>query len=144
MANLNKVLLIGRLTRDPELRHTPSGMAVADLGLATNRTRKSASGEKIEETTFVDVTAWGKTAELAAQYLRKGRSVFVDGFLKYDQWTTPEGQKRSKLTVTAENLQFLDSKDGAQGQPSSRESSSGQSIHNGPPEANPDDDDIPF
>jgi single-strand DNA-binding protein len=122
------------------MRHTPSGMAVCDLGLATNRTRKSQSGEKIEETTFVDVTAWGKTAELAAQYLRKGRSVFVDGFLKYDQWTTPEGQKRSKLTVTAENLQFLDSnKDSATGGNGSQER-----TYAGPKEARAGDDDFTF
>ncbi|QDU63760.1 Single-stranded DNA-binding protein [Planctomycetes bacterium Pan216] len=110
MANLNKVLLIGRLTRDPELRYTPSGTAVSDLGLAVNNYRKGQDGQRQEETVFVDVTAWGRTAELANQYLAKGRQVFVEGRLKFDQWTSQEGQKRSKLNVVAENLQFLDSR----------------------------------
>lgn len=111
MANLNRVLLIGRLTRDPEVRHTPNGSVVADFGLAVNRTWKGNDGQQQEETTFVDVTAWGRTAELAGQYLAKGRQVFVEGRLKLDQWDDKtSGQKRSKLTVVVENLQFLDAK----------------------------------
>jgi single-strand DNA-binding protein len=110
MANLNRVLLIGRLTRDPELRYTASGTPVADFGLAVNRFRKNPDGSTQEETTFVDITTWSRTAELASQYLAKGRQVFVEGRLKFDQWTSPEGQKRSKLTVVADNLQFLDAK----------------------------------
>ncbi len=109
MANLNKVLLIGRLTRDPELRYTPSGTPLCEFGLAVNRFFKGKDGSRQEETTFVDVTAWSRTAELANQYLKKGRQAFVEGYLKFDQWTTPEGQKRSKLSVVADSLQFLDS-----------------------------------
>lgn len=107
MANLNKVLLIGRLTRDPELRYTPSGTPLCEFGLAVNRFFKGKDGARQEETTFVDVTAWSRTAELANQYLKKGRQAFVEGYLKLDQWTTPEGQKRSKLSVVADSLQFL-------------------------------------
>lgn len=113
MANLNRVLLIGRLTRDPELRYTATGTPVADFGLAVNRFRKNPDGTTQEETTFVDITTWSRTAELASQYLGKGRQVFVEGRLKFDQWTSPEGQKRSKLTVVADNLQFLDAKGSA-------------------------------
>lgn len=110
MANLNRVLLIGNLTRDPELRYTPSGSAVAEFGMAINRFWKGQDGNRQEETTFVDITAWGRHAELANQYLSKGRRVFVEGRLKLDQWTSPEGQKRSKLSVVAENIQFLDTR----------------------------------
>lgn len=110
MANLNKVILIGRLTRDPELRRTPSGQAVAEFGLAVNRTWTGKDGNRQEDTAFIEITTWARTAELAQQYLSKGRQVFIEGYLKYDQWTSPEGQKRHKLTVTAENLQFLDSR----------------------------------
>lgn len=115
MANLNRVLLIGNLTRNPELRYTPNGHPVAEFGLAINRFWKGQDGSKQEETTFVDITAWGRTAELANQYLTKGRRVFIEGRLKYDQWTTAEGQKRSKLSVVADNLQFLDSKSDGSG-----------------------------
>ena len=113
MANLNKVFLIGNLTRDPELRYTPSGTAVAQLGLATNRRWKDRqSGEMREETTFVDVELWSKQAELAGQYLAKGRPVFIEGRLRLDQWEDRNtGQKRSKLKVVGERFQFLGSRD---------------------------------
>lgn len=114
MANLNRVLLIGRLTRDPELRYTAGGTAVADFGLAVNRRRKQGD-EWGEEVAYVDLTAWGRTAELANQYLAKGRQVFVEGYLKFDQWTSQDGQKRSKLGVTIENMQFLDGRGGEGG-----------------------------
>lgn len=107
MASLNKVLLIGRCTRDPEKRSTPSGLVVVELGLAVNRRFKSSSGEDREEVCFVDVTVWGKTAELCAENLRKGSPVFIEGRLKLDQWEK-DGQKRSKMGVVAENVQFLD------------------------------------
>ena len=108
MANLNKVMLIGNLTRDPELRHTPKGTAVAELGLAINRVWKDEQGQKQEETTFVDVTLWGRQAELAQQYLTKGNPVFIEGRLNLDTWDDKAtGQKRSKLKVVGENLQFL-------------------------------------
>jgi single-strand DNA-binding protein len=121
MANLNKVMLMGRLTRDPELRYTPKGTAVADLGLATNRFRGGGDGgERTEETTFVDVTLWGKQAELANQYLGKGREVFIEGRLQLDSWEDKQsGQKRSKLKVVGEVMQFLGSPGGGGGGSSS-------------------------
>jgi single-strand DNA-binding protein len=116
MANLNKVLLMGNLTRDPELRYTPKGTAVADIALAINRVWfDDASNQKKEEVTFVDITLWGRQAELAQQYLVKGRGCFVEGRLQMDTWEDKAtGQKRSRLKVVAESLQFLpDGKGGA-------------------------------
>jgi len=107
MANLNKVMLIGRLTRDPELRFTPQGTPVCDLSLAINRVSRNPDGTQREETAFVDVTVWGKQAESSAQYLKKGRETFIEGRLTQERWETPDGQKRSKLKVTAERVQFL-------------------------------------
>ncbi len=107
MANVNKVILIGNLTRDPELRYLPSQMAVCDVGLAVNRTFKNAKGEKQEEVTFVDVTFWAKAAELIKQYMTKGKPIYIEGRLKYDTWEGKDGTKKSKLTVVAEEFQFL-------------------------------------
>ena len=108
MASLNKVLLIGNLTRDPELRYIPSGTAVAKFGLAVNREyTDKGSGEKKENTCFVDVTVWGRQAETCNQYLSKGRPVFLEGRLEFSSWETKEGDKRSKLEVVAERVQFL-------------------------------------
>ena len=107
MANFNKVLLIGNLTRDPELKHTPSNQAVATIGLAVNRTYNTKDGEKREETTFVDCEAWGRQAEVMSQYLAKGRPVMIEGRLKLDQWKDKDGNNRSKLRVVVENFQFL-------------------------------------
>jgi len=107
MANLNKVMLIGNLTRDVELRYTPGGTAVCSFGLATNRKWKNKQGEQQEEVTFVDVEAWARTAELCQQYLSKGSPLFVEGRLKLDQWQSKDGQRRSKLKVVIENMQFL-------------------------------------
>jgi len=115
MANLNKVMLIGNLTRDPELRYLQSGTAVCDFGLAVNRNFKTSSGEQREEVLFVDITAWGRQAEVVSEFLQKGRPVFVEGRLKLDQWTTDDGQKRSKMNVVMENFQFLDSRGGGGG-----------------------------
>ncbi|MEM7147741.1 MAG: single-stranded DNA-binding protein [Verrucomicrobiota bacterium] len=117
MASLNKVMLIGNLTRDPEVRYTPKGTAVTDIGLAVNRVfSASDGGEKREETTFVDVTLWGRQAEIAGQYLQKGRPVFIEGRLQLDSWEDKNtGQKRSKLRVVGENMQFLGSRDGGGG-----------------------------
>jgi len=117
MASVNKVMLIGNLTRDPEVRYTPKGSAVADIGLAINRYFTLENGEKREETTFVDVVLWGRQAELAQQYLSKGRPVFIEGRLQLDSWEDKtSGQKRSKLRVVGENMQFLGSpKDGGGG-----------------------------
>ena len=110
MASVNKVMLIGNLTRDPEVRYTPKGSAVADVGLAINRYFTMENGEKREETTFVDVVLWGRQAELAQQYLSKGRPVYIEGRLQLDSWEDKNtGQKRSKLRVVGENMQFLGS-----------------------------------
>jgi single-strand DNA-binding protein len=109
MASFNKVILIGNVTREPELRYLQSGMAVIDIGLAVSEKRKNAAGEWIEETTFVDVTLWGRTAEVAGEYLTKGSPAFIEGHLKLDTWEQ-QGQKRSKLKVVGEKLQLLGNK----------------------------------
>lgn len=113
--SFNKVILLGNLTRDPELRHTSGNQAVANIGLAVNRRWRSPEGEQREETTFVDCEAWGKTAEVMCQYLAKGRPVFIEGRLKLDQWEK-EGQKFSKLRVVVEGFQFVDSGGGRDGE----------------------------
>ena len=107
MANLNKVFLIGRLARDPELRYIPNGTAVATFTMASNRAYTMASGEKREETCFVRVVTWARQAELCGEYLSKGSPVFVEGRLQSRSWETPDGQKRSTLEVVAQNIQFL-------------------------------------
>src|SRR6266702_4986631 len=110
MASFNKVILLGNLTRDPEVRYTPKGSAVCDLGVAVNRVYTTDSGEKREEATFVDVTFWGRTAEVAGEYLKKGRPVFIEGRLQLDTWDDKQsGQKRSKLKVIGETMQMLGS-----------------------------------
>lgn len=110
MANFNKVILAGNLTRDPELRYTPKGTAVARLGLAIKRTWKSETGENREDVTFVDVDAWGRQAEVIGQYLKKGRPVLIEGRLRLDTWEDKQtNQKRSRLGVVLESFQFLDS-----------------------------------
>jgi single-strand DNA-binding protein len=117
MANLNKVMLMGNITRDIEMRYTPSGMALAVLGMAVNRKyRDTKTNELREEVTFVDVDVWGKQAETCNQYLSKGRPVFIEGRLKLDTWDDKTtGQKRSKLKVVAERVQFMGSNPNAQG-----------------------------
>lgn len=118
MASFNKVILMGNLTRDPEVRYTPGGTAVADIGLAVNRYwTDKGSNERKEETTFIDVTLWGRQAEIAGEYLGKGRPVLIEGRLHLDQWDDREtGQKRSKLKVVGETLQLLGSRgDGGSG-----------------------------
>lgn len=113
MASFNKVMLIGNLTRDPELRVTPRGTSICQFGLAVNRQFKDESGATRDETTFVDVEAWGKQGELINKYLNKGSSCFVEGRLRFDQWDDKQsGQKRSKLKVVVENVQFLGAKAG--------------------------------
>ena len=146
MANYNKVLLMGNLTRDIELKHIPSGMAVANIGLAVNRRYKSKEGENREETTFVDCEAWGRTAEVMQQYLAKGRPVFIEGRLKLDTWQDKDGSNRSKLKVVVESFEFIDSRGGDSGgggggssQPAYSGARSGESQHE--PIG---DDDIPF
>lgn len=116
MASYNKVLLMGNLTRDPELRFTANNQPVAQIGLAVNRHYTSSTGEKREEVTFVDCDAWGRTAELINQYFSKGRPIFIEGRLRLDQWEDQQGQKRSRLKVVIENFQFVDSKGGGGGE----------------------------
>ena len=156
MANLNKVLLMGNLTRDPETRYTPKGTAVCDIGMAINRVlpAEQEGGERREEVTYVDVTLWGKTAEVAQQYLTKGRGVFIEGRLQLDSWDDKQsGQKRSKLKVVGERLEFLDSRT-AQGQGEAPAASKPAAKRPTPaarpqPDRDPDldaeaEDDIPF
>ena len=109
----NKIILAGNLTRDIEIRYTQSGSAIGNTAIATSRKFKSQTGEQKEEVLFVDITFFGRTAEIANQYLRKGSKVLVDGRLKLDQWTAQDGSKRSKHSVTVESLQMLGSKDEA-------------------------------
>ena len=124
MANLNRVLLIGNLTRDPELRVTPKGTAICQFGLAISRSFKDESGQTREEATFVDIEAWGKQGELIAKYCTKGRPLFVEGRLRFDQWEDKQTQqKRSKLKVVLENFQFLGGREG--GAPGAGGSASG-------------------
>jgi len=116
MASLNKVMLIGNLTRDPEIKYTPKGTAIADIGLAVNRNYTTESGEKREEVTFIDVTLWGRTAEIVGEYCKKGRPLFVEGRLQLDQWDDKQtGQKRSKLKVVGDNIQLLGGREGGGG-----------------------------
>ncbi len=106
-ANLNKTFLIGNLTRDPELRYIPSGTAVANFGLAVNRKYTNSDGEKMDDVCFVDVVAWDKLAEICGEYLSKGSPVLIEGRLQMDSWEQEDGQKRSKLKVVAQSIQFL-------------------------------------
>ncbi len=109
MANFNRVILMGNLTRDPELRYTPSGSAVCEFGLAMNRSYKTSSGEQRDETCFVDVTMWGRRGEVISEYFTKGRPILIEGRLKFDSWESAEG-RRSKLVVVAENFEFVGSR----------------------------------
>lgn len=167
--DFNRVTLIGRLTRDIEVKHLSSNMAVGNFGLAIGRKFKTQSGEQREETTFVDCEAWGRQAEILSQYLSKGRPVFIEGRLKLDTWEGKDGSKQSKLRVVVENFQFIDSGGGGGGRGPARGPSQGMSsdgVHHddhhdggrddrydGPPTSrggrpsdtpNIDTDDIPF
>ena len=135
MASYNKVLIMGNLTRDPELKQTPNNQSVAQIGIAMNRKFKDREGNMREETTFVDCEAWGRTAEVMAQYLSKGKPVFVDGRLKLDQWQDKDGNNRSKLKVVIEKFEFIDSKGNQSSTPPAQ-----QEVTTAPPA----DDDIPF
>ena len=130
MASYNRVILVGNLTRDIELKYTQGGTAVTDIGMAVNDRRKSATGEWIDETTFVDVTLWGRTAEVASEYLGKGSPILIEGRLKLDTWET-DGQKRSKLRVVCDRMQMLGGSGGGGGRP--RQQSSQQVSQQGPP-----------
>jgi single-strand DNA-binding protein len=133
MANFNRVILMGNLTRDPELRYIPNGSAVANLRLAINRTYKSQSGEQKEEVTFVNIVVWAKQAENCAEYLSKGSPIFVEGRLQSRQWETEDGQKRSVLEVVADRVQFL-----------GRKKEEGSAEETAPPASGAAEEDIPF
>lgn len=158
MASFNRVILMGNLTRDPELRYTPGGTPVAEVGLAVNDRRKNANGEWIEETTFVDVTLWSRTAEVASEYLSKGSPVLIEGRLRLESWEGNDGQKRSKLRVVAERMQMLGRASGGGGEaapsrqggrparsagPPPRDDAPPPMDDYGPP-GGPSDDEIPF
>ena len=152
MASFNKVILLGNLTRDPEVRYTPKGTAVTEIGLAVNRVYMGENNEKREEVTFVDVTLWGRTAEIAGEYLKKGRSALIEGRLQLDTWDDKQsGQKRSKLKVVGEALQLLGSRPPGAGAPAeggedrqSRPSAKPAAPPKAGTPAEPDDDEIPF
>jgi single-strand DNA-binding protein len=148
MASFNRVILVGNLTRDPELRYTPKGMAIAKIGLAVNRNWTSETGEKKEEVTFVDVDIFGRTAENVAQYMKKGRPILIEGRLRLDQWDDKQtGQKRSKLGVVGEIVQFLGSPTGAgetgvaASRPAAAAPAAPEPVEGEPP---PEHDDVPF
>jgi single-strand DNA-binding protein len=147
MANVNKVILIGNVTRDVEVKFTPKGTAVAGITLAVNRNYKTDSGEKREEVTFVDVELWGRVAEIAGEYVKKGNPLYVEGRLKQDSWEDKDsGQKRTKLKVVAENIQLLGARQGAAKStplPSSEGAAPEKNLYS-PNEPVPADDDIPF
>ena len=153
MANFNKVILAGNLTRDPELRYTPKGTAIAKFGLAMNRTWKTETGETKEEVTFVDVDAFGRQAEVLAQYMKKGRPLLMEGRLKLDTWEDKNThQKQSKLKVTLESFSFIDSqRTGESGAPDSPSPRPPAPVANSSPAAAPEpegpppsEDDVPF
>lgn len=153
MAQLNKVFLMGNLTRDPELRYTPSGTAVCQFGLAVNRRYTGRDGEQKEDTCFVEVTMWGNRGVAISEYFTKGRPIFVEGRLKFDTWESPDG-RRSKLSVVAENFQFIgrrgDAQAGDRGDDRARRSEARPPKAEKEPEDLPDegfdvaDDEIPF
>ena len=151
MANFNKVILAGNLTRDPELRYTPKGTAIASFGLAINRKWKSETGESKEEVTFVDVEVWDRQAEVIAQYFKKGRPILVEGRLKYDQWEDKNThQKQSKLKVRLESFSFIDTNRGdtavpASPRPAAVAATPAEAAAPAEPEApEPEQDDVPF
>jgi single-strand DNA-binding protein len=142
MAAINRVVLVGNLTRDPELRHTPSGTAVCSLRLAVNTRRKDETGQWIDKPNYFDVTVWGNQGERCAQYLAKGRPVAVDGRLEWREWETPEGNKRQAIDVVADTVQFLGSRgDGDGGSYIPAETGATPA---GDFPSSPTDDDIPF
>ena len=160
MPNLNKVMLMGNLTRDPEIKYTPKGTAIANFGIAVNRTYTPEGGEKREEVTFIDLEAWGRTAEVIGEYFKKGKPIFIEGRLKLDSWDDKTtGKKMSKLRVVVDSFEFLGSREGGGGgeggggAPSGEPRSSAPQQRRAPsspprPPADPDldvqADDVPF
>ena len=147
MANINKVTLIGNLTRDPELKSTPKGTMVADLGLAINERWKDANGNEKEDTLFVDITFFGKTAEIIGKHLTKGQPIYVEGKLKLETWDDKQtGQKRSKMKVVGDNFQFLSSGPKSESSKYTRSDANNDpsNVKSYPPSQDPNNDDIPF
>src|SRR5919106_3569125 len=149
MASFNKVILLGNLTRDPEVRYTPKGSAVCDLGIAVNRQYTLDNGEKREEVTYVDVVLWARLAEIAGEYLKKGRPVFIEGRLQMDTWDDKQtGQKRSKLRVVGETMQLLGGRPTGETGEAAEEDRGAGTKASAPPKsatsAAPDNDEIPF
>lgn len=145
MASYNRVVLLGNCTRDPEVKYTPKGTAVTDLGLAINRYYTTEGGEKREETTFVDVTFWGRPAEIAGEYIKKGRPVMIEGRLQLDTWDDKQtGQKRSRLKVVGENLQLLGSREDAAGGGGGGSSTKRAAPAKPATPEEPSDEEIPF
>ena len=149
MANINRVVLVGNLTRDPELRHTPSGMAVCSLRIAVNTRRKDAtSGEWTEKPNYFDITVWGNQGESCAQYLAKGRPVGIDGRLEWREWDDQNGNKRQSIDIIADSVQFLGSRDGGENggrfTPQSDVPADTGDFQQAPAAAGTSDDDIPF
>ncbi|MDP6034983.1 MAG: single-stranded DNA-binding protein [Verrucomicrobiota bacterium] len=148
MPNYNKVILMGRLTRDPEVRYVSSGTPVAGLSIAVNRYWRNQDGQQQEDTTFVDVSAFGKTAETIGQYLKKGKPIFMEGHLRLDQWDDKQtGEKRSKLKVIMDRFEFIDSRgEGGGGGEGGGYSQPGPTSSSPPSDGGsvPEDDDVPF
>ena len=145
MASFNKVILLGNLTRDPEIRYTPKGSAVCDLGIAVNRSYTTDSGERREEVTYVDVVLWARLAEIAGEYLKKGRPVFIEGRLQMDSWDDKQtGQKRTKLRVVGETMQLLGGRPGGAAAESGGENQKSSAPPKQSAPAAPDEDEIPF
>jgi single-strand DNA-binding protein len=142
MGSYNRVVLVGNLTRDPQLSYTPANTAVCKFGIATNRTWKDRDGNSREEVCFVDCTVFGRAGETFNQYMSKGRSVLVEGRLHFSQWTTPEGEKRSKHEVVVENFTFLGGGRGGEGAGAPAAAGSAESGSGSP--VPPSDDGIPF
>ena len=145
MLEINKVLLVGNLTRDPDIRYVPSGTAVSEFDIALNRRYKNKDGETKEETSFINIETWGRTAEFCSQYLKKGRRVFIEGRLRQDTWTAQDGSKRQRIRVVAERVQFADFKP-SESPNTEEESEQSAEQPNRPENKKPQgvDDDLPF
>ena len=144
MAAINRVVLVGNLTKDPELRHTPSGTAVCNLRLAVNTRRKDETGQWVDKPNYFDITVWGNQGERCAQYLAKGRPVGVDGRLEWREWETPEGNKRQAVEVVADTVQFLGSRGDGEGSGGGYIPADATPTPAGDFPTSPTDDDIPF
>ena len=142
--NINRVVLVGNLTRDPELRHTPSGTAVCNLRLAVNTRRKDETGQWVDKPNYFDITVWGNQGERCAQYLAKGRPVAVDGRLEWREWETPEGNKRQAVDIVADTVQFLGGRGDGEGGGGGYIPAEATATPAGDFPSSPTDDDIPF